>query len=248
MDIDPTTIAIAFAVLLVGGLAKGVLGVGLPMVATPILSIFWPIPEVVAVMFFPVFVSNFYQALAGGHLTMMARRFWPILLTMLIATPIGSLALVRLSPGTVSVLLGVAVAVFALASLLKPSLRINPRLEHPIGVFAGAIGGFFGGLVLIGGPAVIMLMVALHLKKEEFIGAMGLVYMGMLIPAGISLVGLGVIRTEHILPGLATLIPVGIALVLGQYLRGKIDEARFRTVLLVSMIVIGLNLIRRGVF
>lgn len=248
MDLTLWTIALAAAALALGGLAKGVLGVGLPMVATPILSTFAPVQDVVAVMFFSVFATNFYQAIAGGNLGVTARRFWPMLLIMLISVPIGTFSLVTLSAGTVSVLLGLAVAVFAAASLLRPTLRVNPKWERPIGVGAGAVGGFFGGMVLIGGPPVIMMMVALHLKKEEFIGAMGLVYLTMLAPAAASLVGFGVLRTEHIVPGLISLIPIGVALVLGQWVRGRIDETRFRKVLLVSMVVIGLNLIRGGLF
>lgn len=248
MDLTLWTVLIAVMALAIGGLSKGVLGVGLPMVATPILSTFAPIPYVVAVMYFPVFATNFYQALAGGHLTSTLKRFWPMLISMLVATPVGTFSLVRLSPGTVSVLLGFAVAVFAGASLARPSLQISPRWERPISIAAGAIGGFFGGMVLIGGPPVIMMMVALHLKKEEFIGAMGLVYLTMLVPAGISLVGFGVLTTEHVVPGLISLIPVGAALLLGTWVRGKIDEDRFRKVLLISMVLIGLNLIRRGLF
>lgn len=248
MDLTLWTIVIATAALAFGGLSKGLLGVGLPMVATPILSTFAPVQDVVAVMFFSVFATNFYQAIAGGNLLVTVRRFWPMLLIMLISVPLGTFSLVKLSPGTVSVLLGLAVAFFAAASLLKPTLRVSPRWEHPIGVAAGAVGGFFGGMVLIGGPPVIMLMVALHLKKEEFIGAMGMVYLTMLVPAAVSLVGFGVLRAEHIVPGLVSLIPVGAALFLGQWVRGRIDEQRFRKVLLISMVVIGLNLIRRGIF
>jgi hypothetical protein len=248
MDLTLWTIVIAATALAIGGLSKGILGVGLPMVATPILSTFAPIPDVVAVMYFPIFATNFYQALAGGHFTATFKRFWPMLLVVLAATPVGTFSLVKLSAGTVSVLLGIAVAVFAGASLARPSLRVSPGWERPISLGAGVIGGFFGGMVLIGGPPVIMMMVALHLKKEEFIGAMGLVYLTMLIPAGFSLVGFGVLTTAHVVPGLISLIPVGAALFLGQWVRGRIDEERFRKVLLISMVLIGLNLFRRGLF
>lgn len=248
MELTVWTVAIALVALALGGFAKGVLGVGLPMVATPILSNFAPVPDVVAITYFPILATNLYQALAGGHLTVAIRRFWPMLLAMMVAIPVGAFSLVRLEAGTVSVLLGCAVAVFALASLFNPTLRIAPRLERPMSLAAGAVGGYFGGMVLIGGPPVIMLMVALRLKKDEFVGTMGLVYLTMLIPAGISFVGLGVLEARHVVPGLLSLIPVGLALLLGQWVRGKIDQERFRKVLLVSMVLIGLNLIRRGIF
>ena len=50
------------------------------------------------------------------------------------------------------------------------------------------------------------------------------------------------------IPGLLTLIPVLASLALGQWVRGKINQDRFRKVLLISMVLIGLNLIRRGIF
>ena len=248
MDLTLSTILIACAALALGGFSKGVLGVGLPMVATPILSIFAPIPDVVAITYFPIIATNVYQAVAGGHLTVAARRFWPMIVAILIAVPIGTFSLVRLSAGTVAAMLGVAVTAFALISLTNPSLRVAGRWETPLSILAGAVGGYFGGMVLIGGPPVIMLMVALHLKKDEFIGCIGLVYLTMLIPAGISLIALDVLRPEHVLPGLLSLIPVAAALLFGQWVRGKIDQDRFRKVLLFSMILIGLNLIRRGLF
>lgn len=248
MDLSVSTLIAAFAALALGGFSKGLLGVGLPMVATPIISAFAPVPDVVAVMYVPVVATNLYQAVAGGHLVRSIRRFWPMTLVMLLAVPLGTYSLTQLSVATVSVLLGLAIAVFALLSLFNPTLRIGERRERPWSLLAGAVGGYFGGMALIGGPPVIMLMVALHLKKDEFIGAIGLVYLCMLIPAGFSLVGMGVLRTEHIVPALAALIPVGIAVILGQWVRGKIDQNLFRKVLLVTMVLMGLNLIRKGLF
>ena len=247
-DLTLITLAIALGALSFGGFAKGVLGVGLPMVAIPILSTFLPIRDVVAIIFFPILATNLWQALSGGYLTATLKRFWPMLLTMTATIWLGTLSLTRLDPGVVSALLGFFVAVFALASLSRPQFRITPRWELPVSLVAGAIGGFFGGMALIGGPPVIMLMVALHLKKEEFIGAMGLLYLAMLPPAAFSLISLDVLQWRHVVPGLVTLVPVLAGLALGQWVRGRIDQERFRKILLGSMVLIGLNLIRRGLF
>lgn len=247
MELTVWTVGIAFMGLALGGFAKGVLGVGLPMVATPVLANFAPIPDVVAILYIPILATNVWQALSGGYLAVAIRRFWPMLLIMFATIWLGTLSLVSLRPSAIQVLLGLAVAVFALAALVQPRLRVPGRLERPFSLLAGAFGGFFGGMALIGGPPVIMLMVALHLKKEEFIGTMGLVYLTMLIPAGFSLTTFGVLGIRHVVPGLVAIVPVGLALLLGQWVRGKIDQERFRKVLLVSMVLIGLNLIRRGI-
>jgi uncharacterized membrane protein YfcA len=247
-DLTLITLAIALGALLLGGFAKGVLGVGLPMVAIPILSTFLPIRDVVAILFFPILATNLWQALYGGYLTATLKRFWPMLLIMTATIWLGTFSLTRLDASIVTVLLGIFVAIFALASLARPQFRIAPNWELGLSLLAGAIGGFFGGMALIGGPPVIMLMVALHLKKEEFIGAMGLLYLAMLPPAAFSLISLDVLQMRHVVPGLATLVPVLAGLAFGQWVRGRIDQERFRKILLVSMVLIGLNLIRRGLF
>jgi uncharacterized membrane protein YfcA len=247
-DLTLLTLALALFALTLGGFSKGVLGVGLPMVAVPILSTFTPIRDVVAILYFPILATNVWQAFSGGYLTVTLKRFWPMLLIMTATIWLGTWSLVRLDAAVISMLLGCAVAVFAVASLVKPSFRVSERFERPASLLAGAVGGFFGGMALIGGPPVIMLMVALHMKKEEFIGAMGLIYLTMLIPAGFTLTGLGVLESRHVIPGLLTLIPVLASLALGQWVRGKINQDRFRKVLLISMVLIGLNLIRRGIF
>lgn len=248
MDLTASTMIVAGVALALGGFTKGVLGVGLPMVTLPVFSTFAPIPDAVALTYIPILAANLYQALAGGQFAGAIRRFWPMLAATIVAIPVGSFALVRLDAGTVSILMGAAVAVFAVASLIRPTIRIEPRWEGSAGIAAGALSGFTGGMTLIFGPPVIMLLVALRLKKEEFIGAIGLIYLTQLIPAGFSLAGMGVLRTEHIVPGLAALVPVGAALLLGQWVRKKIDQERFRKVLLVSMVLVGLNLIRKGLF
>lgn len=247
-DLSATALIATIAALAVGGFSKGVLGVGLPMVATPILSTFMPITDAVAVMYLPILATNLWQALTGGHLVSALRRFWPMLLVMVGMIWVGTLLLISLDPGLVAALLGLAVASFAAMSLARPELRVPLRVERPAGILAGACGGFFGGMALIGGPPVIMYFVALHLKKEEFIGSIGLVYLTMLIPAGFSLTTLGVLEARHILPGLGSFIPVFAGLALGQWLRGKIDQGLFRKVLLSAMILIGLNLLRKGLF
>lgn len=247
-DLAATSLALAVPALMLGGFAKGVLGVGLPMVALPLMSTVMPIRDAVAILYFPILATNAFQLIQGGYMVSAFKRFWPLLLTLSIFVCIGAASLVSLDVRSISILLGVAVAVFALMSLLKPSFRIPARWETPAGVLAGGAGGFFGGLALIGGPPVIMYYVALHLKKDEFIGSISLVYLLTLVPAGISFVALGVLETRHVAPGLATFVPVFAGLAIGQWLRSRIDHETFRKVLLGAMVVIGLNLVRRGLF
>ncbi len=246
-EFDTLTLMVSAAALLAGGLAKGMLGVGLPMIAVPLLSTFILVPDAVALVYLPVLVTNIWQAFQGGYFRIALGRFWPMLIFIVAGTWLGARMLVTIDPVVLAAILGTIVIAFSLTSLTQPHFRVPERHELWISLVVGLIAGFLGGLSLFIGPAIIMFLVALHLKKEEFIGSVGLVYTATLIPIGALYVGYGVLREEHTLLALLATVPVLLGMLLGQWVRGRIDQERFRKTLLVMLVVIGLNLIRKAV-
>ncbi len=247
-EFDALTLTAFAAIFLLGGLAKGVLGVGLPMITVPLLSTFILVPDAVALMYVPVLVTNIWQAFQGGYFRTALRRFWPMLIFIIAGTWLGARMLVTIDPVVLVAILGVIVIVFSLISLTQPQFRVPERHELSISLAIGLVAGFIGGLSLFIGPAIIMFLVALHLKKEEFIGSVGLIYTVTLIPIGALYVGYGVLREEHTVLALLATVPVFLGMLLGQWVRGRIDQELFRKVLLLVLVVIGLNLIRKAVF
>jgi uncharacterized membrane protein YfcA len=73
-------------VMVLGGLVKGSLGVGLPLVAVPLLSLLIPAPQAMGMLVVPVLASNLLQAWQGGRLGFAMRRFGPLMLAQLAAT------------------------------------------------------------------------------------------------------------------------------------------------------------------
>jgi len=54
-------IAICWAAIMCGGLIKGTLGVGLPLFAVPVMSLFISSTQAIALVSVPVLVSNIWQ-------------------------------------------------------------------------------------------------------------------------------------------------------------------------------------------
>jgi uncharacterized membrane protein YfcA len=247
-DASPLLLAAAIAALFAGGLSKGVLGVGLPMIALPLLYTSVPIREAVALMYGPVLVMNVWQTFQGGYFLVALRNFWPMMLAVIAGTWLGAKTLVGIDSQSLQVIVGATVAGFSLVNLLQPRLAVPKQHALWLSVVVGLTGGFFGGLTLFIGPAVIMFMVALRVPKEEFIGTIGLVYLLGIIPTGITYVAEGVLRAEHVVPTLIACVPVFVGMLVGQWIRGRINEDTFRKVLLVSMVLIGLNMVRQALF
>jgi hypothetical protein len=93
-----------------------------------------------------------------------------------------------------------------------------------------------------------MFLVALRTPKDEFIGTIALVYLLGIIPTGIIYAAEGVLRAEHIVPTLLACVPVFVGMLAGQWIRGRINEETFRKVLLIALVLIGLNMVRQGLF
>jgi uncharacterized membrane protein YfcA len=247
-DASTFVLIAAIAALFAGGLAKGVLGVGLPMIALPLLYTSVPIREAVALMYGPVLVMNLWQTFQGGYFLVALKKFWPMMVAVIAGTWLGAKTLVGIDSQTLQIVVGITVAGFSLVNLLQPKLAVPAKHALWLSILVGLTGGFFGGLTLFIGPAVIMFMVALRVPKDEFIGTIALVYLLGIIPTGITYVMEGVLRTEHIIPSAIACVPVFIGMVVGQWIRGRVNEDTFRKTLLIALVLIGLNMVRSALF
>jgi uncharacterized protein len=74
-----TDIIFGLAVLLVAGLVKGLVGLGLPTITIALTSLVLPLPEAMALVAFPTIFSNIWQASVGGRFRAILRRQWPLI-------------------------------------------------------------------------------------------------------------------------------------------------------------------------
>jgi uncharacterized membrane protein YfcA len=241
-------IVAAALALFAGGVSKGLLGVGLSMISLPLLYMVLPVRDAIAVMYGPLLVMNVWQTFQGGWFLTAVRKFWPIILSVVAGTWLGAKTLVSIDAATLEAIVGVAVAGFSLINLLQPKLTVPQRHALWISIVVGLIGGFFGGLTLFIGPAVIMFLVALRTPKDEFIGTIALIYLLGIVLAGLTYVSEGVLRAEHVVPTTLACVPVFVGTLIGQWIRGRVNESTFRNLLLVAMVLIGLNMVRQALF
>ena len=70
---DAATLGIIFVAVIIGGIFKGIVGLGLPIVSIAILLNFLPPTTVLAIVVVPIVVTNFWQAVrAEEHNTQRA--------------------------------------------------------------------------------------------------------------------------------------------------------------------------------
>ena len=77
---QPTIIAAVACSLILAGLLKGIIGVGMPVVALPLLSLFIDIKSAAMLLSMPLIFSNVPQALEGGQTGRCLMQLMPVIL------------------------------------------------------------------------------------------------------------------------------------------------------------------------
>lgn len=234
------------AALFAGGFSKGATGIGLPPIATPIIAMVTDVPTAVGLMAVPIVFSNAWQAFSGGLFLASLRRFGRVLVAIPPGVVLGGAVLSLGDPDLLFLILGLIVSLFAALSLIRPGLHLpegmESRLSLPIGFAAGVIGGLSSLFV----PILASFLLSLRLKPDEFVAGLGLLFLSGGVTLTLVTAGFGLLGPEGWLVSLLAILPVLLGQAAGQAIRRHIDPATFRRIVLVLLLLIGLNLLRRA--
>jgi uncharacterized protein len=231
------TVIVIFAL---GGVVKGVAGIGLPTVAIALMAIFIGLKEGIALMVVPTIVTNIWQALVGGYLVELLRRLWSLLLAATLGVLLGGSVLVAADATILAMLLGGVLSVYAGVSLVTPQIpapgKAEKWLSPTVGVASGLIGGMTGTYAVPG----VVYMQSLGLSRDKFVQAMGISFLVFTAALGVSLIHHGLMTPAIGALSTIAVIPAMAGMALGQILRRRLSEARFRQVFFLVLLSLGL--------
>jgi uncharacterized protein len=228
---DSRTLLLCAAALLVGGLIKGVAGLGLPMIAIPLLTLAVDLTTAVVLLALPATASNLFQAFQRGAFVPVVRRFWPLLVAFLPTIAIGAKLLVTLDPRVLYVALGIAILVITLLTRMVPSLRVGPRLERVLSPLVGAFSGLLGGASSLFGPPIMIYLLSLRLERAEYIASVSLLYFVGAALFTLSLIAVGAFGAQQAVYSGLAMLPVFGGMLVGQKIGARLDRRNYERVL-----------------
>jgi uncharacterized membrane protein YfcA len=231
-------------VFTLGGIVKGVLGVGLPLVVVPLLSLFLPTPTAIALVGAPVLVSNLWQTYDSRASRHNLMRFWPLTLSLLLSTLVTVPLTLNLPAAVLNSMMAAALLTSIALMAFNPNLRIAPRWERWAGGLVGTLSGAMGGVSSLTGPVIITFLMALQLKREEFIGTISVIYLFGAVPLYVAL-WFGRLELSHLLVSALAMAPMSLGLSLGKRVRQRVSELLFRRILLVFLLCTAIALITK---
>ena len=232
-------IALGFAV---GGILKGATGAGAPIVAIPIIALYFNVPMAIAVFVVPNMVSNSLQIwthrdsfLPGGFLLRFAGAG-------VAGAALGTWILVKVPTDALKLAVGVAVVAYIVFRLMRPDWKLAMAAAERIAVPVGLVAGILQGASGISAPASITYLNAMHLDRRNFISTISVFFLSMLLVQVPMLAGYGFLTVERLLIGVgATLVLLGFMPV-GAFLARFLPKEAFNRVILVLLALLAARL------
>jgi uncharacterized membrane protein YfcA len=129
----------------------------------------------------------------------------------------------------------------------KWKLKIPPDKEGISGPAGGLAAGVVGGTTSFVGPLLVLYLSSLeNLKKDDFVKAIALLYLGGFIPMYGGLAVLGSFSLTQLLGSFGICGPMLVGIWLGERMRFRVSEAVFERAVMITLGLIAISLIHRS--
>jgi uncharacterized membrane protein YfcA len=227
-----------------GAIAKGATGMGLPLVAMPVLAAAFGLQHAISIMTIPLVITNLWQVwrFRGEYAGPSLRFLLPMIIAGVLGVAIGTWVLIEIDEQILGMAVGGILLAYVVLSLSRPDLVLGAntarRAATPVGLAAGILQGATG----ISSPAVVTFIHAMRLGYASHVFAVSAVFL-MLSAAHLpALIATGVLQWEWLLEGLFALVPIVCLMPLGQWIGSKVSRASFDRLILTFLCVMGAKL------
>ncbi len=239
----PVSLLIAVLGVFAASVLRGFTGFGFGLAAVPLLTL--ALPPTQAVPFVTVL-----QVLVGVTGLRTARRHidWPAVLGLwpgfVLGVPIGLLVLTEVPPNGVRLVIGVLIAISVV--VLWGRVRLPPRPSRFVTLAAGLVSGVMNGLASMGGPPVVVYLLALS-RGAEVVRASSIVYfLFAAVVTTIPMAARGLVSREVLLWSFASIPVLLLGSALGSWAFDRAPARYHRLTALVVLSVLAAALIGRA--
>ena len=240
--LDAPQLALTTLIMLLGSTVLTTVGFGIGVTTTPLLLLYLdPQAVVILVNLVATLLSGMVVVQTRGYLP--AREMVPVTLAGAVGALVGVYVLVFLSQSTLRIAMTVLILLLTLSLGLRvPWPQNPPRITGPV---LGFVVGVLLASLAVGGPLLVLLMVARKWARQAIRASMSVYF---LVVHGLAVAGYGVagiftteIATLILIVTPAVIVGFGIATLLVR----RMNEAVFRRVVLAVITVASLMVLGR---
>jgi len=232
--------------ILFGGLLKGVVGMGAPLFAIPVLAAIYGVPTALAVMTLPLIASNLWQMWTYRTATEGRGALALMLAGGVIGIAIGTALLGIVPEAWLATTLGVLLLVYLGVHMARPEFAVTPSAARRAALPVGVVTGMMQGAAGVSTPVSVTFIHSQRLPREAHLFAVSSMFTIMAVTQVVALSAVGIMDLRLAATSVAALAPILIGVWLGQILGEHVSRQVFERLTLVVLLLVALGLLARS--
>jgi len=169
-DFTPWLYTYLIGVMLLAGLVHGAIGLGFPMVATPLIAVFLDVRLAILITLLPTITVNIASILGGSDYRKSFSRFWLLFTFVLVGSIAGSLMLAYLDPSPFRLALALLILLYLWITLTgKLSAGWVGSANNLAMVGFGLVAGISGGITNVMIAILLIYFLSLQMPKSSMV-------------------------------------------------------------------------------
>ena len=229
-------------ILLFAAFTHGALGFGFPLIATPLLVLFMPLPAAILLTLVPTVSINLVSFFTEKHWKQALRAYWPIPAFTIIGSIIGTQVLLSVDPSLFRMLLALVLVAYLVTERLTGSTQEHHLAKWWLALFGFSL-GFLAGIVNIFAPVIIVFALYTRMNPILMVATFNMSFLTSKSGQIIGFIANDAFDPDVALLTIALIPLVLLCLWLGIRIRRKIDRDTYLQLLRGALWLIAVALV-----
>ncbi len=236
-------IFVALAAISIGALIKGMTGLGLPLIAVPVIATYTSVELAVVLMIIPTFGSNLWLVVSHRRYAGLLRAHIPFLVAGFLGGIFGTFALVAVDDRWLKLALAAWLALYLLQFAFGNFLQSVFQAKGAGAVAVGFTGGTLQGATGVSAHIVAPYFHGRKVVAEAYAFLIACAFLTFSAAQLTTAASTELFTMQRLLLGTIALLPTLVFTRVGIAYAGKISEAAFQKLLIAIFVVMEIKLI-----
>ena len=236
-------IFVALAAISIGALIKGMTGLGLPLIAVPVIATYTSVELAVVLMIIPTFGSNLWLVVSHRRYAGLLRAHIPFLVAGFLGGIFGTFALVAVDDRWLKLALAAWLALYLLQFAFGNFLQSVFQAKGAGAVAVGFTGGTLQGATGVSAHIVAPYFHGRKVVAEAYAFLIACAFLTFSAAQLTTAASTELFTMQRLLLGAIALLPTLVFTRVGIAYAGKISEAVFQKLLIAIFVVMEIKLI-----
>ena len=168
-DLNLLSLSALFFAFALGGTVKGATGAGAPVIAIPVIAIFFDVQLAVIIMAVPNLISNLLQIIHYRKVEINRVAVTRLTFSGALGCIFGTFILTNAAAHFLEIIVALSTIFYISIKLLKPKLILPEHLSNSLSIPIGLAGGVIQGSAGISAPIALSFLNAMKMSRESFI-------------------------------------------------------------------------------